>query len=59
MITDMVLDEEDFLQQFPDSEQYTGEGLPYADWWETNADPLAVGQPVDIATMFSGQQMKV
>ena len=55
MITDIVLDEEDFLQQFPDSEQYSGEGLPYADWWETGDDPLAVGQPVDIATMFGGR----
>ena len=52
MITEMELNEEDFLQQFPDSEQYTGEGLPYADWWEIGANPLAVGQPVDVAALF-------
>ena len=56
MITDMELDEEDFLQQFPDSDQYMGDGLPYADWWETGADPLVQGQPVNIATLFGGQQ---
>lgn len=55
MIESIVLDEEDFLQQFPDSEQYVQEGLPYADWWETGEDPLAIGQPVDIAAMFGGQ----
>jgi hypothetical protein len=52
MITDMELDEEDFLQQFPDNEQYMGEGLPYADWWDTGANPLDVGQPADIAALF-------
>jgi hypothetical protein len=52
MIESVAIVEEDFLQQFPDNEQYMGEGLPYADWWDTGANPLAVGQPADIAALF-------
>lgn len=55
MIADIKLNEEDFLQQFPDSQQYMGDGLPYADWWEAGEDPLVQGAPVDISAMFGGQ----
>lgn len=58
MIESVVLKEKDFLQQFPGSDQYTQEGLFYADWWDTDADPLSIGQPVDIAAMFSQSQVR-
>lgn len=55
MIESVVLKEEDFLQQFPGSEQYSKDGMEFADWWESGDDPMAVGQPVNIAAMFGGQ----
>lgn len=58
MIESVTLKEEDFLQQFPSSEQYTQDGLEFEDWWDTDADPLAVGKPVDIAAMFGGQTVQ-
>lgn len=58
MIESVALIEEDFLQQFPDSAQYTEDGLEFEDWWDTDADPLTIDAPVDIAAMFGGQQMQ-
>lgn len=58
MIEFITLKEEDFLQQFPSSEQYTQDGLEFEDWWDTDADPLAVGKPVDIAAMFGQPQAR-
>jgi hypothetical protein len=56
MIEQVALKEEDFLQQFPRANEYTQDGLAFVDWWETGADPVAVGQPVNLAAMFGGQQ---
>ena len=58
MIESIKLKEEDFLQQFPDSAQYAQDGLEFEDWWDTDADPLAAGKPVDVAAMFGGQSMQ-
>lgn len=56
MIEQVALKEEDFLQQFPRVNEYTQDGLEFADWWDVGADPTAVGQPVNVASMFGGQQ---
>jgi hypothetical protein len=57
MIENIVLKEEDFLQQFPKSDEYMQDGLEFPDWWEAGDDPKTTGKPVDIAAMFGGTQM--
>ncbi len=56
MIENVVLQEEDFLQQFPGNEQYTQEGMEFVDWWDAGEDPIANGEPVNIAAIFGGSQ---
>jgi hypothetical protein len=55
MIEQVKLKEEDFLQQFPEAQEYMEDGLEFPDWWESGGDPTMVGQPANVAAMFGGK----
>ena len=55
MIEQVKLKEEDFLQQFPKAQEYMEDGLEFPDWWESDGDPVMVGQSVNVAAMFGGK----
>ena len=56
MINDIKLKEEDFLQQFPRSQEYLQDGLPFADWWESGEDRMTQGAPINVAQMFASNK---
>lgn len=57
MIEQVALKEEDFLQQFPRANEYTQDGLVFADWWDANENPMVIGEPINVAAIFGGTQM--
>jgi len=51
MINGKPLPLEDFVQQFPNEDQYQMEGIPFDDWWEVGGNPDFQGPAINLADL--------
>jgi len=51
MKANIKLDEEDFLQQFPNEDKFADNEESLPEWYELTGQPIPVGKPLNLADL--------